>query len=201
MQNKIMLYIKVFLEFIFYLLGTFLHESAHWVGAILTLSYVPRKALIEEEDENGNKYKKEVAGFTIIPKIKKNHIVYGHVLSSPRIKAAFVIISIAPLVWLVALYYMLYTSGLLYFSVEDGNIYFALDYKSLFSSENLLIIYLSLQLIWAGTLSSQDIKMFFVGVFSISFLVIASVGLGIYLVFLDNGDVINFIKEVIYYVY
>ena len=167
------LYIKVFGQFIFYLIGTFLHEAAHWIGAKLTLSSTPSRALIEDEDANGNKIQREVAGFTIIPKIKKDSVVYGHVVAMPKFKAAYILIALAPLIWVVALYYILNYYEFLYILIENGSFYTEFNFTDFFRVDNLLIIYISLQLIWASTLSTQDIKMFFIGVFSISFIVIA----------------------------
>lgn len=172
MLSRIYLYISVFSQFLFYLPGTFLHEAAHWLVAKLTFSHVPSKAIIEEEDEDGNKIKRVISGFTIIPKIKKDQVVYGHVLSIPKAKAAFVFISSAPLIWFVVLYFLLTHYGYLTFLTEDGEAYFKINYLEFFRLENWLLIYVSLQLIWAGTLSSQDIKMFLKGIFSISFLTI-----------------------------
>lgn len=172
MLSRVYLYISVFSQFLFYLPGTFLHEAAHWLVAKLTLSHTPSKAIIEEEDENGNKIKRVVSGFTIIPKIKKDQVIYGHVLSVPKFKAALTLISTAPLIWFVALYFLLTHYGYFTFLIEDGEAYFKINYLEFFRLENWFIIYLSLQLIWAGTLSSQDIKMFIKGLFSISSLAI-----------------------------
>lgn len=193
MRNNLTLYIKVFFQFIFYLIGTFLHEFAHWTFAKLTFSETPSRATIEEEDENGNKIKIEVAGFTIIPKIKKDYVVYGHVLSIPKVNASLILISAAPLLWLVALYYLLFIYGYLEFLVQDGEIYFSLNYKELFTFNNWLIIYISLQLLWAGTLSSQDVKMFFKGVFSPSFIIALFLFLSIY-DFNNNFVILEYIK-------
>lgn len=175
MLNRIYLYISVFSQFLFYLPGTFLHEASHWIAAKLTFSHTPSKAIIEEEDENGNKIQKVVAGFTIIPKIKKDQVVYGHVLSVPKLNAVMVLISVAPLVWLVVLYNLLSYYGYASMFFKNGNIYFNMDYSNFFVLKNWLLFYITLQLIWAGTLSSQDIKMFFKGVFSPSFIALASV--------------------------
>ncbi|MBW6487542.1 hypothetical protein [Sulfurimonas sp.] len=174
MLSRVYLYISVFTQFLFYLPGTFLHEAAHWIVAKLTFSHTPTKAIIEDEDENGNKIHKTVSGFTIIPKIKKDQVVYGHVLSIPKFDIALVFISAAPLVWIVALYYILSHYGYISLGFENGNIYFSADYSSFFSLSNWLLIYIALQLIWASTLSSQDIKMFFKGVFSPSSFILLS---------------------------
>jgi hypothetical protein len=176
--------------------GTFLHEAAHWTAAKITLSETPSSAVIEEEDENGNKFKKNVPGFTIIPRIKKDYVVYGHVFSIPRINASLVLISAAPLVWLVALYYLLLSYGFLYVSLENGKLFFNLNYQKLFILDNWLILYVSLQLIWAGTLSSQDIRMFFKGLFSPSFIAIALVLVGIY-DFRNNHQILHYFQKVL----
>lgn len=188
------LYIKVFSQFIFYLIGTFLHESAHWIGAKITFSQTPSSVVVDEEDDNGNTYKKKVPGFTIIPKIKKDRVVYGHVYAIPKYNIFFTIIAAAPLVWFVALYYLLAYFGFVSIDVDNGLLLFQLDYKDLFQFHNWLIVYISLQLIWAGTLSSQDIKMFFNGVFSISFAVFVLIAFAIY-VFM-NPNILQTIKEV-----
>lgn len=167
-----MLYLHVFSRFIFYFFGTFLHESAHWIAAKLTFSYTPSSGFVEDEDINGNTYRKEVPGFTIIPKIKKDKVVYGHVLAVPRFKVAFIPIAMAPLVWWVALYYYLEYLEVLYLYVNYETIQIEFNYLSLFRMESILHIYVSLQLFWAGRLSSQDVKMIFVGLFSISSLIV-----------------------------
>ncbi|MFA6195334.1 MAG: hypothetical protein WC656_01665 [Sulfurimonas sp.] len=196
MQNKISLYIKVFSQFLFYLIGTFLHEAAHWIAAKLTLSETPAIAVIEEEDINGNKFKKTVSGFTIIPRIKKDYVVYGHVFSIPRINASLVLISAAPLVWFIALYYLLLNCGFIFITIENGKIFLNFNYKEFFTPQNLLIIYISLQLIWAGTLSSQDIKMFFKGVLSVSFIIIFLATITIY-DFFNNYQIFHLLQRVL----
>lgn len=195
MLTRLFLYLKVFSHFAFYLFGTFAHEMAHWIVAKLTLSQTPSSAMIEEEDENGNIHKKMVAGFTIIPRITKTKVVYGHVLSIPRIQAAFVLIAIAPLVWYVALYYFLSYYNLLFIAIENGKIYLNFEYEAFLNYQNWLLLYISLQLLWAGKLSGQDIKVFFKGIFSISFLFIAFVGAIIYN-FLNNNIILIYLKEV-----
>jgi len=188
------LYIKVFSQFIFYLLGTFLHESAHWIGAKITFSQTPRSVIVDEEDDNGNTYKKKISGFTIIPKIKKDRVVYGHVYAIPKYNMFYTIIAAAPLIWFVVLYYLLAYYGFVAMDIDKETLLFQLDYKSLFQFKNWLIFYISLQLIWAGTLSSQDIKMFFNGVFSISFFVLI---LGIFVIYaLLNPNIIHPIRVV-----
>ncbi|MFK5855523.1 MAG: hypothetical protein QM503_05285 [Bacteroidota bacterium] len=188
-----MIYIKVFSQFIFYLIGTFLHEFAHYTLAVATLSTVPKMATVEEEDVNGNKIQVQKKGFTIIPEIKTDKIVYGHVLAIPKLKVAFVLISIAPLIWIVVLYYMLAYFNYLNININNGNIYFEFNYIKFFVIKNWLIIYMSLQLLWAGTLSPQDMKMFFSGLFSISSLLIISVVLLTY-DFFNNHILLNFIQ-------
>ena len=186
------LYIKVFSQFIFYLIGTFLHESAHWIGAKITFSQTPRSVIVDEEDDNGNTYKKKISGFTIIPKIKKDRVVYGHVYAIPKYNMFYTIIAAAPLIWFVVLYYLLAYYGFVAMDIDKETLLFQLDYKSLFQFKNWLIFYISLQLIWAGTLSSQDIKMFFNGVFSISFFLFAISGFVIY-VFM-NPYILNILE-------
>lgn len=188
-----MLYIKVFTQFIFYLIGTFLHEFAHYILAIVTFSTVPKTATVEEEDANGNKIQVQKKGFTIIPQIKTDKIVYGHVLAIPKIKAAFVLISIAPLIWIVVLYYMLTYLNYLHIGINNGSFYSEFNYTNFFTLKNWLVIYMSLQLLWAGTLSPQDIKMFFSGLFSISSLLMIAVALWIY-DFFNNHIILNFIQ-------
>ncbi len=181
-----MIYFKVFLKFIFNFPGTLSHEIAHWIGAKLTFSKTPLFATIEETDSDGKEYNKRVLGFKIIPSIKEDRIVYGHVIAYPIYKMAYIIIAAAPLVWFYVLYLMLNYYGLLNLNIENGSVYMEFDFYSFFSFSNLLIIYLSLQLVWAGTLSSQDIKMFFVGVFSLSSLIVISSLIIIYSIFVDN---------------
>jgi len=188
------LYIKVFLQFIFYLIGTFLHEATHWIGAKTTFSQTPKSVVVDEEDDNGNTYKKKVSGFTIIPKIKKDRVVYGHVYAIPKYNMFYIIIAIAPIVWFVALYYLLAHYGFVTININKETLLFQLDYKSLFQFQNWFIIYLSLQLIWAGTLSSQDIKMFLNGIFSISFFVLL---LGVFIIYaLMNPNILHTIRVV-----
>lgn len=167
-----MLHLKVFSQFLFYLIGTFLHEASHWFFAKLTLSRTPKTAIIEEEDENGIMQKKEVPGFTIVPKIKKDKVVYGHVYAIPLLRMFYIFIAAGPLIWIVALYYLLIETGYLHVvEMTDGRTLLGFDYINFFSFENWLVIYLSLQLLWAGTMSPQDVKMFFKGMFSLSFLI------------------------------
>jgi len=133
-----MIYIKVFSEFIFYFMGTFLHEAAHWVGAKLTLSRTPLFTTIEETDSNGNKFNKKVLGFKVIPSIKEDRIVYGHVIAYPIYKIAYIIIAVAPLVWFYVLYLILNNYGFLNLDIDKGFLSVQFDYYDFFSLNNLL---------------------------------------------------------------
>lgn len=191
-----MLYIKVFLEFIFYFIGTFLHEAAHYAAAKLTFCEVPDKAIIEEEDGEGNIVKRKISGFTIVPRINKNQIIYGHVIAIPRLNAAYTLVAIAPLIWIAALFYFLSASNMLFASFEKGYLSIEFNYREFFSFENILTIFISLQLLWAGTLSSQDIKMFFKGVFSLSFFFISTTAYFCYLFFANQIDFYGFFSRI-----
>ena len=200
MKNTLMLYVKVFTQFIFYLLGTFLHEAAHWVGAKITLSKTPMTVVVEEEDEDGKKYNKKIYGFTIIPKIKKDKVVYGHVYAIPKYNIFYTIIATAPLIWYVVLYYMFKYFGFIDITIDKDVFFVSFNYHSFFQSENIFIIYLSMQLLWAGRLSSQDIKMFFTGFFSLSSIFFIIITLSIY-TFAHQDTMyhfINIIKELLH---
>jgi hypothetical protein len=192
-----MLYIKVFSQFIFYLAGTFLHEIAHYIVAKLTFSTTPNEAFIEEEDRSGNKITKKVSGFTIVPRITKNQVIYGHVLAVPKFKIFYLPIAIAPLVWIVTLYYLLAYFGYLNIDITNGGIYIDFAYGSFFTFDNWILVYISLQLLWAGTPSSQDIKMAFSGLFSISSLAVTCVLYACYITIFDNADIQQLINLII----
>jgi hypothetical protein len=96
------------------------------------------------------------AGFSVVPRICGDSIVLGSVTARTRFQVFSSFIAIAPLIWWPVLYRFF--------------MHFALPSLKMkpFSLENLLFLWLGIQLLWAGRLSSQDVRNFFAGLFSFS---------------------------------
>ena len=139
--------IKLFFKSILFLFGTFLHEFSHLTAALL---------LGKPE------------GFSILPKISGDSFIFGEVRARVRYKVLGVFIATAPLVWWVILFFMA-KHTLPVFRVPDmqGLSITAIPgkLKSL-SLGDVFHLWLACQLLWAGSLSLQDMKTFFRGILS-----------------------------------
>lgn len=122
-------------------------------------------------------------GFSIWPKTSGNKIVFGSVAASVRYMALHSFIAVAPLIWWVALYFVMRHLGVIKMvsSLPDMNLAQLKKVAGGLSLKHVIFIWLFFQLLWAGWLSTQDIKNFFKGAFSVSGLVCILAGAAVYL--------------------
>lgn len=159
--------IRFFLRVLFYLPGTFLHEMAHYVGLTLmgyrnkSLSLWPKDILSGYEITMGT------ASGSLMPN---------------QSKIRYVVPALLPKIYLVALYYFLNYLNILTVDLEEGalSIHFIIDSLDFHDYYTYLIIYTSIQLWWASSLSYQDIKMAFIGIVSLYGLILISGGVFLY---------------------
>ncbi|HXW68159.1 MAG TPA: hypothetical protein VEJ88_01015 [Dissulfurispiraceae bacterium] len=141
--------LKLILKIILYFPGTFAHELAHWTCALLFGSN---------------------EGFNIIPRKEGDHLILGSVNASVRYKAFWIFIGAAPLVWWVVLYMLLKYYLVMYTIIEAPRVYITFSFERFASPSltDLLLLWLTTQLFWAGRLSAKDIKTCLTGLFSVS---------------------------------
>ncbi len=148
--------IRLAFKFIFYFLGTCLHELAHYVAALLL---------------------GKAEGFSIIPRIEGTRFVLGSVRSRVRYKFLSSFIASAPLVWWAILFLTLLYLHII--QVRNGIpiIPSGLVAKSLksVSFSDLFFLWVFVQLLWAGHLSVEDLKNVLKGILSVSGMVFLSV--------------------------
>jgi hypothetical protein len=147
--------IRLAFGFIFYFIGTCLHELAHYVAALLL---------------------GKAEGFSVIPRIEGNRIVFGSVRSRVRYKFLASFIAAAPLVWWAILFLILLYLNIIRLRNGIPDIGYELITKKLrsFSFSDVFFLWVFVQMVWAGRLSVQDIKNVFRGIFSVSGLVFLS---------------------------
>ncbi len=141
--------LKLILKIILYFPGTFAHELAHWACALLFGS---------------------AKGFNMVPRREGDNLIFGSVSSSVRYKAFWIFIGAAPLIWWAVLYMLLKYYLIMHAVIEAPKVYISLSFHRLASPSlvDLLFLWLITQLLWAGRLSMQDIKMCLAGLFSVS---------------------------------
>jgi hypothetical protein len=112
-------------------------------------------------------------GFSVIPKVEGEKVVFGSVRSRTRYRILSSFVASAPLVWWALLIMLLIHFGLLRTGggMPEMNIAPVLRRLHDFSLRDLLLIWLFIQLLWAGRLSVPDIKNSFRGLLSVSGLV------------------------------
>lgn len=154
--------IKLVFKFIFYFLGTCLHELAHYIAALIL---------------------GKAEGFSVLPKIEGDRFIFGSVKSRARYKVLTSFIAASPLVWWAVLVLILMHFHVIRISsgmpeIDTGMIIRRIES---FSLPDLFYIWLFMQMLWAGKLSMQDIKNFFRNLFSVSgFVLISAVAALIY---------------------
>lgn len=153
MFYKLGVLVKESWKSILFLPGTFLHELSHYLVAVLTGS--------------------TVVAFSLIPKVEFSQngtyrVTYGSVQSVAKIKAAYILIGLSPLLLLIPIYYIL--DYLNFFIYHDG--YYNINFNEALTLKNILWDILIIQLLSGCLPSSQDIKVVLSGIFSISGVVI-----------------------------
>ena len=154
--------LKLIGKFIFYSFGTFLHELSHYTAAF---------------------FMGKPEGFSVLPAIEGGSFIFGSVRYRVRYKVLSSFIASAPLLWWVVLVLMLLYFKLIQMSGWIPHFNYSLIWQRLesFSLSDAIFVWLFIQLLWAGRLSSKDIKNFFSGIFSVSgFVLIAITALSIY---------------------
>jgi hypothetical protein len=148
--------IRLAFGFIFYFVGTCLHELAHYVAAFLL---------------------GKAEAFSVIPRIEGNRFILGSVKSRVRYKLLSSFIAAAPLVWWAILFLILLYLHIIRLRNGIPIIAYELIAKKLrsFSFSDVFSLWVFMQMVWAGRLSVQDIKNVFRGIFSVSGLVFLSV--------------------------
>ncbi len=139
--------IRLALKVLFFFFGTFLHEFAHYVAAM---------------------FFGKPTGFSVIPKVSGDDLVFGSVKARTRYRVFSSLIAAAPLAWWFILILFLAHLRVMITSVDFPAVHVMLSPGRLrfFSPWNILFLWLAIQLLWAGRLSSQDIRTFFSGIFS-----------------------------------
>jgi hypothetical protein len=141
-------------KIIFLFPGTFFHELAHYLAAIVF---------------------GRPAGFSVIPKISGGNLILGNVRAGTRFKVFSSFIAVAPLTWWLVLYLLLAHFKVVRTTVHRPLVHFTVSFSRLgsFSLMHIFLSWLAIELLWAGRLSAQDVKTFFAGFFSLSGLFLA----------------------------
>jgi len=139
--------IKLLCRSILYLFGTFLHEFSHFAVA-----------LVFGRPE----------GFSIAPRIEGDRLVFGEVKARVRYKVLSVFIATAPLIWWVFLFLIVkhFLSVHHATRMQGTNIKMLMLKLQTCSFPDIFSLWIAFQLLWAGRLSVQDIKVCFKGIIS-----------------------------------
>lgn len=156
--------IRLAFGFIFYFIGTCLHELSHYVAALLL---------------------GKAEGFSVIPRIEGNRFILGSVKSRVRYKFLSSFIAAAPLAWWAILFLLLLYLHVIRLGNGIPIIAYELIAKKLrsFSFSDVFSLWLFMQMVWAGHLSIEDMKNIFKGIFSVSGLVFLSVVIALFYLF------------------
>ena len=147
LHNRSTMKIKLLCRSVLCLFGTFLHELSHFAVAML---------LGKSE------------GFSIVPRIDGDSFIFGEVKARVRFRILAVFIACAPLIWW-ALLLIIVKHVLSDFSgpdVQRPSVTVFLEKLKTFSLRDVFLLWFASQLLWAGRLSTQDIKTCFRGIIS-----------------------------------
>lgn len=154
--------VKVFFVYLFYFPGLILHEGSHAVAAILTISKITQINLFPS--------------IHFAPDNSSYQVTYGYVSSIAMYRAAYMVIGLAPF----ALWAIPFFIGQYFGWIDAGP--WVIHWKKLLCFENWWFFLLLSQITWAGFPSSQDWKVFFEGLLSISAIVVFGL---LYLIYLS----------------
>ena len=135
---------------LFFFAGTFLHELAHYLFALLL---------------------GKAEGFSVLPGIEGDRFVFGSVKARARYKVLTSFIATAPLIWWTVLLLLMVHFRLI---IMRGGRIPKVDFSLLLrkvrslSRGDILFIWLFLQMLWAGRLSVTDLKNAAKGFLSVS---------------------------------
>jgi hypothetical protein len=144
-------HLKLWAKALFFYSGTFLHETTHYIASILTLSRVTNFSLkpsVEYDKKTGRKIGEQ----------------FGEVRFIPRVKALSFIIGLAPLSLWVLLWWILKETEFV-IAYESS---FQINYERVFDLEYAWVWFAMIQLIRSGFPSSADIRLSYMGLFSLS---------------------------------
>lgn len=139
---------RLLLQVIFFLPGTFLHELAHYLCALAV---------------------GRAEGFSLIPRVEGGLFIFGRVLSRTRYKVLSSLVAAAPLLWwIIVVMIMIHFRRL---SIRNGLP--EIDFSGIPGKESswgarIFAGWLILQVLWAGRLSAADIVNVMRGLFSVS---------------------------------
>lgn len=150
---RVKIILKVIGAYIFYFPGLVLHEGSHALAAIITLSKITKISLFPS--------------IQFAPDDSSYKVTYGYVRSVSNIKAAYMLIGLAPLfLWLIPLYI---ATNKQWIDLTEMGINFTL----MLDIKNWWFFYLLFQITWAGIPSRQDWKVFLEGLLSVSTAILA----------------------------
>lgn len=139
--------LRLLIRAFFFFFGTFLHELAHFIAALLF---------------------GRPAGFSLIPRVENNRVVFGSTTAAVRYRVLHAFIAAAPLLWWLVLFLMLDQTGIprLITGPPDRGAALVMKKMKSISPADVFLLWLDLQLLWAGKPSLQDIKVFLGGLLS-----------------------------------
>lgn len=123
-----------------YLAGTFLHELAHLLAGMLL---------------------GRPAGFSILPRVQEDRVLFGSASVRVKYKVLGALVAAAPLLWWLVLYYtLLKQSRVLQISraavrIDTALLLYKVQHPA---ASDLVLLWLGIQLLWAGRLSTADLK-------------------------------------------
>lgn len=161
-MSKFIQFLELFINILFNFLATLMHEIAHALVAILTMS--------------------KILSISVTPQIKFMDgyisIVYGSVRAIPRFLGLNVFVALAPFLLFIPLYYILNTADILDMGYKGGSFIFELDvYK--FLKLPILEEYFIVQLFLGAFPSSTDYRVALRSAFSKGFFMLLVVSLGV----------------------
>lgn len=160
---KIKAVIKMLITYVFYFPGLVLHEGSHALAALVTMSKITSIKLLPS--------------ISFSPSSNAYTVTYGYVNSIGSYRVAYVLIGLAPIgLWLIPTYIAQQNGWFDYHTLS-------IHWSQFLRLQNWWFILLIIQITWAGTPSSQDWKVFFHGLFSVSFAVLSTFAYLIYTYF------------------
>lgn len=150
--------------------GTFLHEMMHLIGVILSIIIDSIFNLFRSIFLFPQKRVTQLISFSIIPDFKTG--VLGSVSYSNASKLQSIIINIFPIFLWALIPVVFFLFGYLEFADNRLGVIFK---YSQFSLQDILVIYITMQLLQGGVLSRADLRNIFDGIFSFEFLLYFSI--------------------------
>lgn len=160
---------KLYLKLVAMLPGTFLHELAHYLPALLFCRNVK---------------------LSVIPSLKEataGRVTY----SKPTLKITETLIAVMPIVWWPVLLWILEKAHVMIVQFEPVKLNILLQYNpQLSATEYALLVYVALQGLWAGSLSKKDWENAIDGLISYEGIIL---GAGVLCVYLYGSEITAYI--------